>query len=195
MIPTSLAAFLDLIRQHSDIAYTIAFGYASANLLLMTLFAGYAAYAGVFDVGTLIVICTIGTFLGDAARFAIGRWLGTGWLASFPRLDRAARTVARLAERHHVWMILLHRYPNWIRTAAGFAYGMSQVRWSVFLALNAVASVLWACATVSAGYAFGHISESLVSDASSIVGLVMLAMFLGLSVILVRKLDRIVERQ
>ena len=194
MIPTSLAGFLDLIRQHSDIAYSVAFGYAAMNLLLMTLFAGYAAYAGAFDVGTLIVTCGIGTFLGDTVRFWIGRRFGTRWLGSFPRIERSIKTAALLAERHHVWMILFHRYPHGIRSVAAVAYGMSQLNWSTFLILNAVASCLWACVAVSAGYAFGHVSEQLMHDTSSTVGLVMLAVFLGLSVFLVRKLERAVEK-
>ena len=195
MIPTNLAGFLDLIRQYSDIAYSVAFSYAALNLLLMTLFAGYAAHAGAFDVGPLIIVCGVGTFIGDTVRFWIGRRFGTRWLRSFPRIERSVNTVARLAERHHVWMILFHRYPNGIRSVAGFGYGMSQLNWSTFLMLNAAASSLWACAAVMGGYAFGHISEKLMSDVSSTVGLVMLAVFLGLSIFLVRKLDRIVERQ
>jgi len=195
MIPTNLAGFLDLIRQYSDIAYSVAFSYAAFNLLLMTFFAGYAAHAGAFDVGTLIIVCGIGTFIGDTVRFFIGRHFGTRWLRSFPRIERSVATVARLAERHHIWMILFHRYPNGIRSVAAFAYGMSELNWSSFLMLNAVASGLWACAAVLAGYGFGRISETLMSDVSSTVGLVMLVVFLSLSVFLVRKLDRIVEKQ
>ena len=195
MIPTNLAGFLDLIRQNSDIAYSVAFSYAALNLLLMTLFAGYAAHAGAFDVGHLIIVCGIGTFLGDTVRFWVGRRFGTRWLGSYPRIQRSVKTVARLAEHHHVWMILFHRYPHGIRSVAGFAYGMSSLNWTTFLILNAVASSLWACAAVLAGYAFGQVSEKLMSDASSTVGLVFLAVFLGLSIFLVRKLDRIVERQ
>lgn len=194
MIPTDLASFLDLIRQNGDIAYSIMFGYAAANLLLLTMFSGYAAHAGALDAGTLVLVCWVGTFTGDTVRFWVGRRFGTRWLGSFPRLERAVQTAARLADRHYVWMILFHRYPHGIRSVAGFAYGMSQLPWSTFLAFNMVASGLWACAAVSAGYAFGHISEKLMSDASSTFGLVMLVAFLGLSLILVRKLERVVER-
>ena len=106
----------------------------------------------------------------------------------------AAATAARLADRHYVWMILLHRYPHGIRGVAGFAYGMSQLPWSTFLALNFVAAGLWSCAVVSAGYAFGQVSEKVMSDASSGLGLVMLLAFLGLSWVLSKKLERVAER-
>jgi len=105
------------------------------------------------------------------------------------------QTVTRLADRHYVWMILLHRYPHGIRGIAGFAYGMSELRWLPFLGLNFVAAGLWAGAVVSAGYASGQVSESLMSDASSGLGLVMLVVFAGLSWVLSRKLERVIANQ
>ena len=194
LFPTDLASFLDLIRQHGDAAYSLMFAYAASHSLLLALFAGYAAYSGALQFGTLIAVCWFGSFAGDAIRFWIGRRFGTGWLRSFPRLQRTVQTAARLADRHYVWMILFHRYPHGIRGVAGFAYGMSRLPWSTFLALNFVAAGLWACAVVGAGYAFGQVSEKLMSDASSGVGLVMLIAFLGLSWILSKKLERVVER-
>jgi uncharacterized protein (TIGR03382 family) len=47
---------------------------------------------------------------------------------------------------------------------------------------------------VSAGYAFGQFSETSINNASSGLGIVMLVAFLGLSWLLSRKLDQIVER-
>ena len=79
-----------------------------------------------------------------------------------------------------------------IRGVAGFANGISQLPWPTFLALNFVAAGLWSCAIVSAGYA--QVSEKVMSDASSGLGFVMLVAFLGLSWILSKKLERVVER-
>ena len=91
-------------------------------------------------------------------------------------------------------MILFHRYPHGMRGVAGFAYGMSRLPWPTFLVLNFIAAGMWACAVVSAGYAFGRLSEKAMNDASSGVGVVMLVVFLGLSWMLSRKLERAVER-
>ena len=71
---------------------------------------------------------------------------------------------------------------------------MSRLPWSTFLILNFVAACLWSCAIVSAGYAFGQVSEKVMSDASSGLGLAMLIAFLGLSWVLSKKLDRVIER-
>ena len=194
LFPTDLASFLDLIRQHGDVAYTLMFGYAASHSLLLTLFAGYAAHSGALSLSTVIMVCWLGTFTGDVIRFWIGRRFGTRWLGSFPKLERILQTAARLADRHYGWMILFHRYPNGIRSVAGFAYGMSRLPWSTFLALNFVAAGLWSCAIVSAGFAFGQVSEKVLSDASSGVAFALLVVFLGLSWFLSKKLERAVER-
>ena len=194
LYPTDLASFLDLIRQNGDAAYSFMFAYATSHTLLFALFAGYAAHSGALNLGALIGVCWFGSFVGDVVRFWIGRRFGTRWLRRFPRTERMVQTVARLADRHYVWMILLHRYPHGIRGVAGIAYGMSQLPWSTFLMLNFVAAGLWSGSTVMAGYAFGEVSEKLMNDASSALGVVMLVIFLGLSWILSKKLERVAER-
>jgi membrane protein DedA with SNARE-associated domain len=194
MFPTDLASFLDLIRQHGDAAYSMMFGYAASHSLLLALFAGYAAHSGVLNFTGLIVICWLGSFAGDVVRFWIGRRFGVGWLSRFARLHNAVQTAARLADRHYVWMILLHRYPHGIRGVAGFAYGISRLPWSTFLLLNFCAAGIWACSVVSLGYAFGQVSEKVLSDASSGLGLVMLVVFLGLSWILSKKFESVANR-
>ena len=166
LFPSDLTSFLELIRQHGDAAYSLMFAYATSHSLLLALFAGYAANSGALSFGTVIVVCWFGSFAGDVIRFWIGRRFGTRWLGSSSRIMRAVQTAARLADRHYVWMILLHRYPHGIRGVAGFAYGISQLPWSTFLALNFVAAGLWSCATVSVGYAFGQVSEKVMNDAS-----------------------------
>lgn len=194
LFPTDLASFLELIRQHGDAAYGVIFGFAAAHALLFALFVGYAAHSGTLSFGTLIVVCWVGSFTGDVVRFWIGRRFGTRWLGKLPRLEGAVQTAAQLANRHHVWMIMLHRYPHGIRGVAGFAYGISALRWPSFLVLNFVAAGLWSCALVSAGYAFGQVSEKVMSDAASGLGLAMLCAFLGLAWLLSKKLERVVER-
>ena len=194
LFPTDLASFLDLLRQHGDAAYSLIFAYAASHSLLLTLFAGYVAHSGALSFSTLIVVVWFGSFTGDVIRFWIGRRYGTRWLGPFPRLQRTVQIVARLVDRYYVWLILFHRYPHGIRGVAGFANGTSQLPWSTFLAFNFIAAGLWSCAIVSAGYAFGQVSEKLMSDASSGLGIVMLVVFLVLSWVLSKKLERMVER-
>ena len=194
IFPTDLASFLELLRLHGDAAYGLIFAFAASHSLLFTLFAGYASSTEALDLGTLVVVVWTGGFLGDAFRFWIGRRFGNQWLSPFPRIHRTSQTVVQLVDRYYVWLILFHRYPHGIRGVAGFAFGMSRLPWSIFLAFNFVAAGLWSAAILSAGHAFGHISEKLMSDAFSGFGMVMLIVFLLLSWILSRKLERVAER-
>ena len=194
LFPTDLAEFLDLIRRNGDVVYGLMLGWSSVHALLIALFAGYAAGAGALSLGTLIPICWFGSFAGDAIRFWLGRRYGARLFGAFPRLERLVWTAARLTETYSVWLILFHRYPYVIRGAAAFAYGMSELSWPRFLVLNFVAAGLWAVGLVSLGYAFGQVSEKVMSDASSGLGLTMLVLFLVVAWLLSRKLQRMVVR-
>lgn len=194
MLDGDLASFLDFIRQHGDAVYSFLAVYSMANSLLVALFAGYAAQAGALGYEQALAACWAGTFMGDILRFWVGRRFGTRWLRGIPRLQRAVETAARLADRHHVWMILIHRYPRIIRNVAGFAYGASALSWPRFLVLNFVAAGLWAGITVSVGYGFGFVSEKTMTDALSVFGIAMLVAFLALTWFLTRRMERVMER-
>lgn len=194
IFPTDLASFLELLRQHGDEAYSLIFAFAASHSLLLTLFAGYASSSGALNLGTLIAVVWAGSFLGDTVRFWIGRSFGNKWLSPFPRLHRTSQIVVRLVDRYYVWLILFHRYTHGIRGVAGFAYGMSRLPWPTFLVFNFVAAGLWSGVVLSAGHAFGPISENLLSDAFSGLGMVMLIVFLLLSWSLSKKLERVAEQ-
>ena len=100
-----------------------------------------------------------------------------------------------MAERQYVWMILLHRYPHGVRGLAGFAYGISNLSWPKFLLMNFIAAGIWAGVVVSAGYAFGGVSEKILNDASSSLGMVMLVVFFGLSWVLGKKLEAVADQK
>mgnify|MGYP001132768879 CR=1 FL=1 len=194
IFPTDLASFFELLRLHGDEAYGLIFAFAASHSMLLTLFAGYASSSGSLDLGTLVAVVWAGSFLGDTIRFGIGRFFGTQWLSPFPRLQRSSQIVVRLVDRYYVWLILFHRYPHGIRGVAGFAYGMSRLSWPTFLAFNFVAAGLWSGVVLSAGHAFGQVSEKLLNDAFSGIGMVMLIVFLALSWVLSKKLERIAEQ-
>jgi membrane protein DedA with SNARE-associated domain len=185
-----LTQIFELIRQNGDAAYAFIFAYAASHSMLIVLLAGYAAHMGAFDWGTLVLVCWAGSCFGDIVRFWIGRRFGTGWLRRFPRMERAVHTVVRLVDRHYLWIPLIHRYPNGIRSVAGFAFGMSRLPRSTFHALNILSAGIWAVLMVSLGYGFGHLSEKTLSDAASGVSLATMLAFLALFWLLSRRLER-----
>jgi membrane protein DedA with SNARE-associated domain len=189
-----LASLLHLISQHGQVVYSVVFTYAAQHGLLMALLAGYAAQAGALDLVTVFLVTWVGSFTGDVFRFWIGRRFGAAWLRRFPRLQGGMRKTSRLVERHYLWLPMVHRYPNGIRTFAAVAYGMSNLSWPLFLALNVAAAGLWAMATTAAGYAFGRLSEKMMSDVASHLSLVLLVVFLAVAWLLSRRLERTLER-
>jgi membrane protein DedA with SNARE-associated domain len=193
MIPTSLAQLLEMIRANGDLAYAFLLSYAAANSLLGVLFAGYAAALGALDWSRVFVVCWAGGFLGDAIRFFIARHFGPRLLKRVPRLLSAVMPIVRLVERHLVWVLLFHRYPHGIRGAAGFACGVGTVPVGTFFALNLIGAGAWAGLVSAAGYGFGQLSDKVMNDAASGVGLVSLIIFLGLFWLLSRKLEQAIE--
>lgn len=194
ILPYDLASFLDLIRQNGQSAYAVMFGFAASHSLLFGLFGGYAAKVGALNFGTLVAVCGIGSFFGDVLRFWLGRRFGIQLFSGLPPLERLLEKVVKLVAHHHEWMVLLHRYPHGVRGLAAIAYGMSELPWARFLMLNLVASAIWAVVVVSVGYGFGHLSEKVMNDASSTLGFALMIGFLGLSWLLSKKLERMVER-
>jgi membrane protein DedA with SNARE-associated domain len=186
-----LAHILGLVRDHGNAAYGFVFALAAGNLLLMVMLAGYAAALGAFDWATLTVVAAIGSVVGDAVRFWIGRRFGAGLVRRFARLAR----LARLIDRQFVWMVMLHRYPQGLRNLASLAFGISAVPWARFLALNLVSACIWALLVVSTGYLFGQALEATLGDATSTFGLVALVLFALLAWRLSRSLDPAAERR
>ena len=91
-------------------------------------------------------------------------------------------------------MVFVHRYPNGLRGLAGFAYGMAGISWPRFLALNLVSAGIWSASVIGAGYSFGHLSEKMLGDAASGLGITLLAVFLAIAWLLSKKLQRVIER-
>lgn len=193
-MPTDLNQLLNIIREHGELAYSFVFIWAMGNSLILILLAGFAAHLGVVDWGKLVTVCWFGSFAGDAIRFWVGRRFGSKWLSSFPRIARALQSTARLIEHHHLWMIFIHRYPNGIRSLAGFAFGISSMPTRMFLLLNFISAGLWSVTVVSAGYAFSHLTDKVITDAASGLGMALLIGFMGLFWILGKRLDRALEK-
>lgn len=193
MIPTDLNQLLELIRTHGELAYGFVFGWALGNSFVVLL-AGVAAYLGAFSWGKLVLVCWLGGFAGDAFRFWVGRRFGTRWISSFPRIERALQDTERLVTRHYLWLIFVHRYVYGVRNLAGFAFGISSVPAATFLALNFVSAGLWSVTIISAGYAFSHLTDKVISDAASRMSIGALIVFVGLFWLLSKRLSRALEK-
>jgi membrane protein DedA with SNARE-associated domain len=168
-------ALSDLIAEHGDWIYAIAFIWAFFEGETFVLFGGLAAAQGVLDPLILFVAVTIGSFCGDQCWFHLGRRFGPVLLRRFVRWR--PRVVASLAwlERYDAWFILSFRFIYGIRNISSFAIGLSAVTWRRFSAYNFLGSALWAASFVATGYFFGGMLGLAVGDLGQDLALAMLA--------------------
>lgn len=145
----------DLIADHGDWIYAIAFVWAFFEGETFVLFGGLAAAQGALDPLILFLSVTIGSFCGDQCWFQLGRRFGPVLLHRFARWR--LRVVEPLAwlERYDAWFILSFRFIYGIRNISSFAIGLSAITWRRFTGLNLLGSALWAASFVAAGYFFG----------------------------------------
>ena len=142
--------------------------------------AGTLAGAGILDPLVLCGVLMAAAVLGDAANYALGRYVGRRALDG--RLGRfvPARHLARTEEfyrRHGGKTIILARFIPFVRTFAPFVAGLSRMDPRRFVLFNAVGAAVWVGAFVAAGYFFSSVPW--VRDHLSIVVLATVALSLA----------------
>ncbi|QIK82765.1 DedA family protein [Sanguibacter sp. HDW7] len=129
---------------------------------------------GAPNIWLVLVVAMAGAWCGDQIAFSLGRWIGTDripWLRS----DRGRRTIER-AERaiahRGASFILGARYVPIGRVAVNMTAGAVGYKRERFVAVTAVAAVMWAVYSVLIGLAaatwLGH--STLLAMAVGVVG-------------------------
>lgn len=126
--------------------------------------AGYLAHRGYLALPWVVAVAACGAFLGDQFYFYLGRRHGDAVLQRFPSLRAYVGRATRLIERYRIGAIFFIRFMYGVRTVGPIVFGMSRVPWHLYLALNLVSAVVWACLIAGAGYALGQAVELLLHD-------------------------------
>jgi len=122
--------------------------------------AGAVAAGGALDAHGLAAALVAAAILGNAANYAIGRWLGRRFFT-----DEGARWLNpaylrkahEFYERHGGKAVVLSRFLPIVRTYVPFVAGMGAMAPGRFMAYNAAGAVAWVGLLVYAGYFFGNI--------------------------------------
>lgn len=178
----SVQDMLAFIAAHGDAVYLIGFMFAFARAgFLPPLLAGYAAHHGALDPAWTFLAFAAGSWLGDEARFFIGRRWGRALLARIAMLQRPVAAVIRVLEAYPVGFILTYRFAQGVRTVAALALGMTGIAWARFTPLNLLAAVAWAGVFAGAGFALGHVSEQVLGKAAhgATLGLLVVMLLAG----------------
>ena len=121
---------------------------------------GTLAGAGILDPALLCGVLFAAAVLGDAANYAIGRFVGPRLLAS--RLGRYVpprhlQRTHEFYERHGGKTIVLARFMPFVRTFAAFVAGVSRMDARRLLVFNVAGAALWVGAFFGCGYFFGSV--------------------------------------
>jgi membrane-associated protein len=110
------------------------------------------------SIAVLVPLLIVAAILGDAANYAIGKWVGpqifrkdTGWLLNKNHLLRAQA----FYEKHGGKAIVLARFLPILRTFAPFVAGIGGMEYRRFWVYNVLGGAAWVMLFLLGGYAFG----------------------------------------
>lgn len=117
---------------------------------------GLLAHQGLVPLGGVMAATALGSFVADQAWFAAGRrFREHRWVIKARAKPAFARALHAL-ERHPIGFIFAFRFIYGLRTISPIAIGTTSVRARTFLAVNAVAAVIWGVTFSALGYVFGR---------------------------------------
>jgi membrane-associated protein len=108
----------------------------------------------------LVPLLIVAAVIGDAVNFAIGTWVGPGFLAKekvrFIKKEHLLRT-ERFYDKYGGKTIILARFVPIVRTFAPFVAGIGRMSYRRFAAFNVAGAIAWVVICTVAGYFFGQV--------------------------------------
>jgi len=123
---------------------------------LPLIFGGILIQLGKTTPEVVFLVCYSGIVLGDVLIYSIGRWLGPSVFKRKPFQNPRARyrlkRIRLSMERSSVPMIFVARHLFYLRTVTFLSCGALRMRFSTFLAADAVAALISAPLMLALGY-------------------------------------------
>lgn len=174
----------------------------NTTLLLCT---GALAALGRLNLGVLIGVATLGSFLGAATAYSLGRCYGESLLFRLTGLLHIRTEKVRLAERWFAQagmrMIFISRIVPYIRPFACFPAGISLMPFPRFVVAALLGSTIWCTTILGIGWELGprwklalHLIRFYTLPTLGVV-LVLLIVFLICKQVLMRQIKQRVEAQ
>jgi len=150
----------------------------------IVLFTGALAAEGRFSISiwALMAAAFCGSFIGDQIYFYIGKRYGTPLLKRWPKLQKRIEWAFRMVRTHETMFILTFRFIYGVRNISPFVIGMSGVRRSKFVFLNAIAAILWANTFAWGGYFLGQKLEDWLGEYKIFVLLGIICLLFGFAI-------------
>lgn len=163
----SPSEILDLIlTDYSYLLYPAILIWTFVEGETVVLIAGIIASEGRYNINVeLIALAAFcGSFAGDQLYYYIGRRYGTPLLNRWPTMGSKIDWAFELVKTHPTLFILSFRFIYGIRNIAPFVIGIAGVPRLRYVALNAIAALIWAHSFAWGGYFLGRVLEDWLGD-------------------------------
>lgn len=159
--------------------------------------AGFAAYLGYMNLGVVIAIGFIGSFIGDQTYFYIGRKKGRELLERWPKFKKRAKWAHKILDKHSNWMLLLSRFAYGFRAILPITIGTSNVSAKKFAVYNLIGAAIWSVLFSVGGYVFGTALATYLADIRhyelQIIGVIIVVALLLWAIIVMKKKEILKE--
>lgn len=193
----TIAGLTQWLSTHQDLGYLAVFTFSFAESLafvsiafpgtVLLVAAGFLAFHGAFSPSWLILIASLGAFLGDTFSFFVGRQ--SSWLLKRVRLRPGSFEMGRrFIARYGIWALVLGKFIGPLRCIVPLLAGMFHMRTASFFVIELASAPLWATALTFAGYFFYRSYEAFQAYLSLSAGLGLVgAAIAGLAVFLIKR--------
>jgi membrane protein DedA with SNARE-associated domain len=155
-----------------------------------------ALYAGAtheLNIGLVVAVTAASAIIGDNIGYAIGRTVGARLVARYGHyvgLTEKRLNIGRyMFSRHGGKVVLFGRFIAVLRTLAALLAGITEMRWTHFLAANAAGGILWASLYGFGAYLLGNQVRKLTGAAAIVAGVAAVAA-VAISIWLARRRER-----
>lgn len=161
--------FTQFVADASGWAYAIVFLLALLDAILpvvpsetAVITGGVVAATGRLSLPLVVASATVGAIAGDNTAYLIGRQFGSSVTGRFFRSEKAQQKIAWAQRQLHErggQLILISRFIPGGRTAVTLTAGTLRYPWRRFLAVDAIAALVWALYAAFLGYFGGRAFE------------------------------------
>jgi membrane protein DedA with SNARE-associated domain len=117
---------------------------------------GVMVHRGLIAYPAAIAAAALGSFIADQIFFALGRRFRDHRYVRRAQQKAAFRRAIDVFERRPVLFVFGFRFLYGLRTVSPIAIGTTELPASRFMAINALAAMVWATVFVTLGYLFGQ---------------------------------------
>jgi membrane protein DedA with SNARE-associated domain len=166
------------------VAIIIQFGYPALMLGVLIegetvlVAAAFLAHRGYLNLGLVILIGFLFTFMSDQFFFWMGRTRGTKFLEQRPGWQPNVEKAKSLLARQSFLMFIGFRFLYGLRTVMPFVIGMSGFSPRRFAVFSFIGALVWTSLFGMTGYLFGQAVEVILRDISRYDGWIVLGVIL-----------------